>query len=155
VVLLKGFDRTGFQWFTNYESRKAGDLAANPHAALLFWFDRLERQIRIEGVAEKLPAADSDDYFAKRPRGSRIGAWASPQSRPIAHRDDLERGEREVAARFGEDEVPRPPHWGGYRLVPDAFEFWQGRSNRLHDRFRFTRRGPGEGDGWIRQRLAP
>jgi len=151
VVLLKGFDRTGFQWFTNYESRKALDLAANPHAALLFWFDKLERQVRIEGVAEKLAAADSDDYFAKRPRGSRIGAWASPQSRPIAHRDDLERGEREVAARFGEGEVPRPPHWGGYRLVPDAFEFWQGRGNRLHDRFRFTR----DGDGWTRQRLAP
>jgi pyridoxamine 5'-phosphate oxidase len=153
VVLLKGFDRSGFRWFTNYESRKADDLAANPHAALLFWFDRLERQIRIEGVVERVPEAVSDDYFAKRPRGSRIGAWASPQSRPVAHRDELDRLEREVAARFGDGEVPRPPHWGGFKLVPHAFEFWQGRSARLHDRFRFTRADAG--DGWTRQRLAP
>jgi pyridoxamine 5'-phosphate oxidase len=151
VVLLKGFDRTGFRWFTNYTSRKAEDLVANPHAALLFWFDRLERQIRIEGVAEQVPAGDSDDYFAKRPRGSQLGAWASPQSQPVADRAELERLEREVAERFGDGEVPRPPHWGGFKLKPEAFEFWQGRSNRLHDRFRFVR----DGDGWTRRRLAP
>ncbi|MFP4125439.1 MAG: pyridoxamine 5'-phosphate oxidase [Alphaproteobacteria bacterium] len=155
VVLLKGFDRTGFRWFTNYRSRKAEELAANPHAALLFWFDKLERQVRIEGTAAAVSDEESDDYFAKRPRGSQLGAWASPQSRPIAHRDDLERFEREVAERFGDDAIPRPPHWGGFKLVPHAFEFWQGRSNRLHDRFRFTRRSSGDGEGWIRQRLAP
>jgi pyridoxamine 5'-phosphate oxidase len=153
VVLLKGFDHTGFQWFSNYESRKALDLAANPHAALLFWFDKLERQIRIEGEVEKLAAGASDDYFAKRPRGSRIGAWASPQSRPIADRGDLERFEREAAERFADGDIPRPPHWGGFKLVPHTFEFWQGRSNRLHDRFRFTRQADGE--GWTRRRLAP
>lgn len=151
VVLLKGFDRGGFHWYTNYESRKARDLATNPHAALLFWFDRLERQVRIEGAAEPLPAAVSDDYFASRPRGSQLGAWASPQSRPIAHRDELERREREVAERFGDGPIPRPAHWGGYNLVPDAFEFWQGRASRLHDRFRFERAG----DSWTRRRLAP
>ncbi len=151
VVLLKGFDRDGFRWYTNYASRKAEDLAANPHAALLFWFDQLERQVRIEGVAAPLPGELCDDYFASRPRGSQLGAWASPQSRPIAHRDELERREREVAERFGDGPIPRPAHWGGYNLVPDAFEFWQGRASRLHDRFRFER----DGEGWSRQRLAP
>jgi pyridoxamine 5'-phosphate oxidase len=151
VVLLKGFDRTGFRWFTNYTSRKAEELMANPHASLLFWFDKLERQVRIEGKAEQIPAEESDDYFARRPRGSRLGAWASPQSKPVTDRAELERYEHEVAERFGEGEIPRPPHWGGFRLVPEAFEFWQGRSARMHDRFRFTR----DGDAWTRQRLAP
>lgn len=153
VVLLKGFDRTGFRWFTNYASRKAEELMANPHAALLFWFDKLERQVRIEGHVQAVSAAESDDYFATRPRGSQIGAWASPQSQPIDHRADLERLEREVAERFGAGEIPRPPHWGGFKLAPRAFEFWQGRSNRLHDRFRFTPMDGGE--GWSRRRLAP
>ncbi len=151
VVLLKGFDRTGFRWFTNYTSRKAEELMANPYASLLFWFDKLERQVRIEGQAEQIPAEESDEYFARRPRGSRLGAWASPQSKPVADRAELERYEREVAERFGEGEIPRPPHWGGFRLVPEAFEFWQGRSARMHDRFRFTRNG----EAWSRQRLAP
>jgi len=151
VVLLKGYGRDGFDWYTNYASRKAAELDANPRAALLFWFDKLERQVRIEGRAARLPAEASDDYFARRPRGSRIGAWASPQSQPIESREDLERFEREVAERFGDGPVPRPPHWGGYRLSPQAFEFWQGRRNRLHDRFRFTLGA----EGWRRQRLAP
>ncbi len=151
VVLLKGFDRQGFHWYTNYASRKAGELEATGRAALLFWFDKLERQIRIEGTAAKLPAEISDDYFARRPRGSQLGAWASPQSHPIAGREALDALEREAAERFGDGPIPRPPHWGGFNLAPEAFEFWQGRSARLHDRFRFTR----DGDGWQRVRLAP
>jgi len=154
IVLLKGFDRTGFRWFTNYESRKAKELDTNPNAALLFWFDRLERQVRIEGRTERLEAEASDAYFHSRPRGSQLGAWASPQSRPIDGRADLDRFERETAERFGEGPIPRPPHWGGFKLIPSAFEFWQGRQARLHDRFRFTPAADGS-DAWTRQRLAP
>ncbi len=151
VVLLKGFDRDGFRWFTNYESRKAADLQANAKAALLFWFDRLERQVRIEGAVQRISAEASDAYFQSRPRGSQIGAWASPQSRPIESRAALDAEEEATSERFGDGPIGRPPHWGGYRLEPDAFEFWQGRRARLHDRFGFTR----VNDGWRRVRLAP
>jgi pyridoxamine 5'-phosphate oxidase len=151
VVLLKAFDANGFVWYTSFESRKAHHLAANPHAALSFWFDRLERQVRIEGKVAKVSDAVADAYFASRPRGSQLGAWASPQSRPIADRAALDALQREVEARFAEGPIPRPPHWGGFRLEPDALEFWQGGRSRLHDRFRFERTA----DGWRRQRLAP
>ncbi len=152
VVLLKAFDGHGFVWYTNYESRKARDLAANPHAALLFWFDRLERQVRVEGTVEKVSTAVADAYFSSRPRGSQIGAWASPQSRPIADRPALDALQHEAEERFADGPIPRPPHWGGFRLVPDALEFWQGGRSRLHDRFRFERTGEGD---WQRLRLAP
>lgn len=151
IVLLKGQDARGFSFFTNYESRKAEDLAANPFASLLFFWIPLERQVRIEGRVERVSAAESDEYYAKRPLGSRIGAWASDQSREVANRQVLETREHEARARFG-DSPPRPPHWGGYRLVPDTFEFWQGRSSRLHDRLRYRSDGAG---GWTISRLAP
>jgi pyridoxamine 5'-phosphate oxidase len=152
AVLLKGFDERGFAFYTNLESRKAEELAANPYAALLFWWDRLHRQVRVEGPVELVDAAEADAYFASRPYGSRIGAWASPQSRVIAGRAPLEAKEAELRSRFPEGEpVPRPPHWGGYRVRPEAFEFWQGRRSRLHDRLRYARHG----DGWRVERLAP
>jgi pyridoxamine 5'-phosphate oxidase len=151
IVLLKGQDARGFSFFTNYESRKAEDLAAHPFASLLFFWIPLERQVRIEGRVERVSEAESDEYYAKRPLGSRIGAWASDQSREVANRQVLEVREQEARARFG-DAPPRPPHWGGYRLVPDAFEFWQGRSSRLHDRLKYRADGAG---GWTIKRLAP
>jgi pyridoxamine 5'-phosphate oxidase len=151
VVLLKGCDARGFVWYTNYESRKGRELAANPQAALQFHWVELERVARIEGRVEKTSDEESDAYYRTRPLDSRIGAWASPQSRVITSRAHLVA----EAARFGAKyllDPPRPPHWGGYRLVPDAFEFWQGRRSRLHDRLRYTL----EADGtWRRQRLAP
>jgi pyridoxamine 5'-phosphate oxidase len=151
IVLLKGQDARGFSFFTNYESRKAEDLAAHPFASLLFFWIPLERQVRIEGRVERVSDAESDEYYAKRPLGSRIGAWASDQSREVTSRQVLETREQEARARFG-DSPPRPPHWGGYRLVPDTFEFWQGRSSRLHDRLRYRSDGAG---GWTISRLAP
>jgi pyridoxamine 5'-phosphate oxidase len=151
-VLLKGVDDRGLEFFTNYESRKAGELAANPRASVAMHWQPLQRQVRVEGVVEMLPAEESDAYFATRAHGSRIGAWASPQSRPIPDRRWLEARVQEMEARFGEGEVPRPPHWGGYRLVPDVVELWQGRADRLHDRRRYAR-GP---DGsWSCERLSP
>ena len=150
TVLLKAYDEQGFVFYTNYQSRKGTELAANPHAALLFWWDKLERQIRIEGRIEKISDADSDAYFASRDIGSRLGAWASNQSRDIAGREALDQQMVDVQARFGED-VPRPPHWGGYRVIPELIEFWQGRRNRLHDRLSYTR----SGDTWLRSRLQP
>jgi pyridoxamine 5'-phosphate oxidase len=151
VVLLKGFDARGFVFFTNRHSRKGRELAANPHAALAFFWPELERQVRVEGVVTPTSDDESDAYFASRPLASRLGAWASPQSEVIAGRDVLDHNLAELAARFGGD-VPRPPHWGGYRVGPDAVEFWQGRPSRLHDRLRYARRPEG---GWLRERLAP
>ncbi|MGF1474182.1 MAG: pyridoxamine 5'-phosphate oxidase [Geminicoccaceae bacterium] len=151
TVLLKDFGEAGFSFFTNYESRKAEDLEANPKAALLFLWQPQERQVRLEGQVSKLDQAASDAYFAERPRGSQLGAWASPQSRPLANRDELERNLADVEARFGDDPIPRPSFWGGYLLQPRLIEFWQGRTSRLHDRLLFTR----DETGWRRQRLAP
>jgi pyridoxamine 5'-phosphate oxidase len=151
LVLLKRHDARGFVFFTNYESRKAAELAANPRAALAIHWPILQRQVRIEGAVERITADESYDYFRTRPRGSRIGAWASPQSRVIPDRSELEARVAEFDARYPGDEVPLPPYWGGFRVRPETIEFWQGRANRLHDRFRFTRAG----DEWAVDRLAP
>ncbi len=151
TVLLKAVDRRGLTFYTNLESRKARELAANPQAALLFWWPPQGRQVRFEGEIEPVDDAEADAYFATRPRGSQIGAWASAQSNVVADRGTLEAAEREIAARFADRAVPRPPFWGGYRLVPTRVEFWQGRINRLHDRLRYTRRG----EGWDLERVAP
>jgi pyridoxamine 5'-phosphate oxidase len=152
IVLIKGFDARGIVWYTNYDSRKGQELAGNPYAALQFHWVELERVVRIEGVVEKADAAQSDAYFASRPLDSRLGAWASPQSEVIAGRDVLVKNAAVAAARYLLS-PPRPPHWGGYRLVPDAWEFWQGRKSRLHDRLRYRR--DGGNDSWLRERLAP
>jgi pyridoxamine 5'-phosphate oxidase len=151
TVLLKGIDRHGLTFYTNLDSRKARELAANPKAALLFWWPPHARQVRFEGESEPVEDAEADAYFATRPRGSQIGAWASAQSSVIADRGALEAAEQEIAERFAGGRVPRPPFWGGYRLVPERVEFWQGRTNRLHDRLRYTRRA----EGWQIERLAP
>jgi pyridoxamine 5'-phosphate oxidase len=152
IVLIKGVDERGFVFFTNYESRKGRELAANPYASLLFYWIELERQVRIEGSIVKTSAEESDTYFASRPLGSRIGAWASDQSQVIESRSQLEAREREISLQYGEH-PPRPPHWGGYRLVPEAIEFWQGRPSRLHDRLRYTRSS--DSSDWQVARLAP
>jgi pyridoxamine 5'-phosphate oxidase len=150
IVLLKGLDDKGFTFFTNYDSAKGQDIAANPYAAVVFFWKELERQVRIEGCIEKLSAEESDTYFQSRPEGSRLGAWASPQSTIIPNRDVLDENYLKYAKEFN-SEIPRPPHWGGYRIVPDVIEFWQGRSSRMHDRIRFN-----VVDGkWVQCRLAP
>ncbi len=157
MVLLKGWGTDGFTFFTNYQSRKGGELDAHPGAALLFFWPALMREVRIEGSVSRTSAAESDAYFATRPRGSQIGAHASAQSRPLGSRAELDRNVAEVADRFAGRSVPRPDHWGGYRLAPDRFEFWQGRTDRLHDRLVFTRTAQGGpvGGTWARTRLQP
>jgi len=151
IVLLKSFDDRGFVFFTNYQSRKAEELAANGRACLLFYWLPLKRQVRIEGTVDKVSAAESDDYFHTRPWGSKLGAWTSDQSRVITSRENLEKRFAEFEAEFA-DNVPRPPHWGGYRLIPTAIEFWQGRDNRLHDRIRYRLQ---QDKSWLIERLAP
>lgn len=151
VVLLKGCDNRGFVFFTHYDSRKGRDLAENPRAALVFYWHEFDRQVRVEGTVERTSREESEAYFQSRPLGARIGAASSKQSEPIASREELERAVREAAERFGAT-VPRPDSWGGYRVVPDEIEIWQGRENRLHDRFRYRREPEG---GWTIDRLSP
>ncbi len=151
MMLLKGFDQRGFRFFTNYDSRKAGELDANPRAALVFYWNTLQRQVRVQGRVERLSQEESSTYFRTRPRGSQLSAWASQQSSVLESRRQLDERFREMERRFQGADVPLPPFWGGFRLVPDAVEFWQGRANRLHDRLRYTR----EADGWKRVRLYP
>ncbi len=151
IVLLKGVDQRGFLFYTNYQSRKGQQLEAHPSAALVFYWPELERQVCVTGQVTKLPDAESDAYFQSRPRGSRIGAWASNQSQVIADREILDRQWREFESKYP-SQVPRPPHWGGFVLRPDQIEFWQGRPNRLHDRFRYGRQTDG---GWKIERLSP
>jgi pyridoxamine 5'-phosphate oxidase len=151
AVLLKGLDERGFVYYTNLESRKSTELFANPYAALCFLWKSLDRQVRVEGVVEQVDDEEADAYFASRPRDSQIGAWASDQSRPLASRAELVRRVDEFERRFGAAEVPRPPYWSGFRVVPQRIEFWQERPFRLHDRFLFIR----EGERWRRERLFP
>jgi pyridoxamine 5'-phosphate oxidase len=151
IVLLKSFDERGFVFYTNYDSRKGDELSDNPRACLLFYWPQVWRQVRIEGAVEKVTAGESDAYFSSRPLGSRIGAWASNQSEVVESRETLEQQFAEMSARYG-DQVPRPPHWGGYRVKPALVEFWQGRDNRLHDRLRYSLQDNGS---WPIERLAP
>jgi pyridoxamine 5'-phosphate oxidase len=151
VVLLKGIDPRGFVFFTDYRSRKAKELAANPNAALCFFWQELERQVRIVGRVERISAEETDAYFQSRPVGSRLGAWASEQSRALVSRAELEERLREVQMRYPDGQVPTPPHWGGFRLSPVEVEFWQGRASRLHDRVRYLRHDA----AWRIERLSP
>ena len=150
IVLLKGLDERGFVFYTNYESRKGQELARNPHAALVFWWGALERQVRIEGSTSRIDRAESEAYFHSRPQDSQLGAWASEQSRPVT-REQLEQRMADLKAQYDGKPIPKPEHWCGYRLSPSAIEFWQGRSSRLHDRLRYQL----QGDSWTVERLAP
>ncbi len=152
VVLLKGCDARGFVFYSNHDSRKGREIGDNPRAALVFYWPAFDRQVRVEGRVEAVSEEESDAYFQSRPLGARIGAWASRQSEPIASREALEEAVREVETRFGDGPVPRPEGWGGYRVAPDEIEIWQGRTNRLHDRFRYRREA---GAGWTIDRLSP
>lgn len=151
IVLLKGYDEKGFVFFTNYLSRKGQEIAENGQATLLFFWKELERQVRIEGRIEKISAEENDDYFHSRPEGSRIGAWSSPQSQVIKDRTVIEENVRHYTEKFSGGSIPRPEHWGGYRVIPETIEFWQGRPSRLHDRILYT----ADNTNWIIQRLAP
>jgi pyridoxamine 5'-phosphate oxidase len=152
IVLLKGYDHDGFIFFTNYQSQKGQELEINPHAALVFFWKELERQVRIEGIIEKISGKESDEYYNSRPVGSRIGAWASPQSEVIANREVIENNFASLEKKFGNENIPRPGHWGGYKLRPTMLEFWQGRSSRLHDRIRYALQ---KDHNWLIERLAP
>ena len=154
IVYLRGVDARGFLFFSNFESRKGREIAADPRASLVFLWPRLHRQVRVEGTIARASDAESDGYFAGRPRGSQIGAWASPQSQPLRDRAELEARVREIEARFP-GQVPRPPFWGGYRLAPLALEFWQGRESRLHDRLRYARTSGAPAADWSITLLAP
>ncbi|HYY64907.1 MAG TPA: pyridoxamine 5'-phosphate oxidase [Gaiellaceae bacterium] len=151
MVLLKGSDENGFVFYTGYESRKAGELEENPRAALVIYWQRLGKQVRVEGSVERVSEAESAAYFASRPRGSQLAAWASQQSRPLESREELERRYAELEREYEGRGIPLPPHWGGYRLRPDAIEFWEHRENRLHDRIRYTR----VREGWDLELLSP
>jgi pyridoxamine 5'-phosphate oxidase len=151
TVLLKGLDEQGLVFYTNYASAKADDLAAHPYAAAVFTWLAHERQVRVSGPVRKVSAQETEEYWASRPRGSQLGAWASPQSAVVASRAALDALVDEVTARFGDGPIPLPLHWGGYRIIPDVVEFWQGRSDRLHDRIRYRY----DGAAWVRERLAP
>ena len=152
TVLLKGVSPRGFVFFTDYRSRKGNDIAFNPRAALVFWWSELERQVRITGIVSRIPISESEAYFRTRPLGSRLGAWTSHQSQPIPSRAPLELRYTEMQSRYADGDVPLPPYWGGYLVAPDAIEFWQGRTSRLHDRLRYTRTPDGL---WAIERLSP
>ncbi len=151
MVLLKGLDKKGFVFFTNYLSRKGKDLKKRPYGSLLFFWPELGRQVRVEGRVQRITAAESEEYFLSRPRGSQLSAWASHQSQVISNREILEKRMKELEKQFHGKNIPRPPHWGGYRVLPSIIEFWSGRRNRLHDRLNYKKTG----SGWTRQRLAP